>query len=271
VTLHEFPSVADRLRRGRELVDASAERAESAAPLGSSRDLFAGAGLPKVAHDDLTADRVASGLLHHGAIFVRGLLPAEKVHQLRAFIDLGEMRIVPGAQATADQARMLDALVESYEVSGTLAVVESYLGEAPVGMIQRTLVKRNEQGHGLNWHQDACFFGGKCVALSVWTALTACGDDCPGISVIPRRLETIFDPDHQLPGSSKPSVAAAEELAREVGTASPAFEAGDAIIFDEMTLHRTSARPWNVLSRDVAITWFFAPSRYPGNSVPLAL
>jgi hypothetical protein len=132
-------------------------------------------------------------------------------------------------------------------------------------------VKRNKKGDGLNWRQDACFFGGKYVALSVWTALTPCGDDCPRVSVIPRRLEVVFDPDHQLPGLSKPSAAAAEELAREVGTASPAFEAGDAIIFDEMTLHRTSARPWNARSRDVAITWFFAPSRYPGNYAPLAL
>ena len=40
------------------------------------------------------------------------------------------------------------------------------------------------------------------------------------------------------------------------------LEPGDAIMFDEMTLHRTVA-PWTLPYREVAVTWFFAPAEVP--------
>jgi ectoine hydroxylase-related dioxygenase (phytanoyl-CoA dioxygenase family) len=139
-------------------------------------------------------------------------------------------------------------------------------------MVQRTLVKRDERTPGLNWHQDAAFFRGRCRALNVWTALTPCGEQCPGLSVIPTRLETVLDPEHRAHmARSERTISVVERLTREIGVASPRFEPGDAILFDEMTLHRTSARRWNVPFRDVAITWFFAPSRFPAHGEPLAL
>jgi hypothetical protein len=165
---------------------------------------------------------------------------------------------------------MVDAIAGMYANTGVLDLAESYLGEEPVSMLQRILVKRNRESHGLNWHQDAAFFRGRCGALAVWTALTACGDLCPGISWIPRRFETVFDPNHLAYENSERCISVAGQQEREVGVTSPTLEPGDAIVFDEMTLHRTSARRWQVPSRDVAITWFFAPSRFPPVSEPLA-
>jgi hypothetical protein len=253
------------------MVDAATPlRDASTGPAAPSRDLFRQTGLPEISGSKLTVDHVASGLLHHGALVVRGLFPAGRLQELRRFLDLGAMRIMPGSQGNVDQARMLDALVETHEDTGTLALAESYVGDRPVGMLQRTLVKRNARTRGLNWHQDGAFFLGRCGALSVWTALTPCGESCPGLSVIPRRFETVFDPDHQAKDLSRRTISVAEELARETGVASPTLEPGDAILFDEMTLHRTSARRWSVPFRDVAITWFFAPSRFPVVFEPLA-
>ncbi len=51
----------------------------------------------------------------------------------------------------------------------------------------------------------------------------------------------------------------------------PVLEAGDALLFDEMTLHRTGVTGWKVPLRDVAITWFFAPSRFPRDGTPIAM
>jgi hypothetical protein len=154
-------AVADRLRRGKDMVDGAIRMRRAPATLAApSRDLFRQTGLPEISRGELTVDHVASGLLHHGALVVRGLFPTGRVQALRRFLDLGAMRIMPGSQGNADQASMLDALVETYEDTGTLALAESYVGDRPVGLLQRTLVKRNERTRGLNWHQVAAFFLG---------------------------------------------------------------------------------------------------------------
>jgi hypothetical protein len=269
---HRPTPVTDRRRRGRALVEAARRRPDGPAkPAAPSRDLFDEQRLPEISRNELTVDHVASGLLHHGALLVRGLLPPGHVQELRRFLDLGTTRLVQGAEATSDQAAMLDALVETYRETGLLALAESYIGEEPVGAPGRTVVKRNEEISGLPWHQDASFFRGKCGALNLWTALTPCGEQCPGLSVIPRRFETIVDPQHFTVKPSERAASVADELAREMGVASPVFEPGDALVLDEMTLHRTSTRRWKVPVRDVAITWFFAPSRFPAVYEPLAL
>jgi Phytanoyl-CoA dioxygenase (PhyH) len=168
---------------------------------------------------------------------------------------------------------MIDALVRVSEETGVVALAESWVGERPVGDVSRVLVKRETggTGPGIPWHQDAAFYGENIRALNVWTALTPCGDTCPGLSVIPRRFESVLDPGYKLGPPSEHMLSTVRDLLHETAEASPVFEPGDAILFDEMTLHRTSHRPWSAPFRDVAVTWFFAPSRFPARFVPLAI
>jgi hypothetical protein len=49
----------------------------------------------------------------------------------------------------------------------------------------------------------------------------------------------------------------------------PAFEPGDALLFDEPFLHRTAVSPGMTRERYAIETWFFAPSVYPGKQIPL--
>lgn len=51
----------------------------------------------------------------------------------------------------------------------------------------------------------------------------------------------------------------------------PDFEAGDALLFDHMFVHRTGTDPRMTKSRYALETWFFVPSAYPDphRQVPL--
>jgi hypothetical protein len=51
----------------------------------------------------------------------------------------------------------------------------------------------------------------------------------------------------------------------------PVFEAGEALLFDELFLHSTAADPSMAGSRYAVESWFFAPSAYPDpdDQVPL--
>ena len=47
------------------------------------------------------------------------------------------------------------------------------------------------------------------------------------------------------------------------------FKAGDAVFFDEMNMHRTGSDPGMTNDRYALEAWFFAPSCYPMDQIPL--
>ena len=65
------------------------------------------------------------------------------------------------------------------------------------------------------------------------------------------------------------SPAVVEDVAGGTGVVRPVFEAGDALLFDHMFLHRTASDPAMSSERYAVETWFFAPSAYPEDQVPL--
>jgi hypothetical protein len=106
----------------------------------------------------------------------------------------------------------------------------------------------------------------------VWVALSPCGVDAPSLDVVARRLDHIVTPgvdgavfDWSVSDTSAERAAGSRPIIR------PVFEPGDAILFDEMNLHRTGAGPGLTLPRYAAEMWFFAPSAYPVEQVPLLL
>ena len=125
---------------------------------------------------------------------------------------------------------------------------------------------------GADWHQDGAFLGEGIRSLNVWLTLSRCGDVAPGMDVVPLRLEEIVETGTDganFDWSVSPAVV--EDVAGDTGVVRPLFDAGDALLFDHMFLHRTASDPAMSSERYAIETWFFAPSAYPDDQVPLVL
>jgi ectoine hydroxylase-related dioxygenase (phytanoyl-CoA dioxygenase family) len=249
---------------------------------------------------DLTVDRLASAILWHGALLVRGLVPRDQLEVLSAALDRkdalaaelatsdaeGKARLLREQAAAALRAglpkmmctpTMLFDLIELYTNLGVCATITEYIGERPVLMAERVRVGRARGGpdSALPWHQDAAFFGGTVRGVNVWLAISPCGVESPALDFIPRRFDDICGsrPDDAFPFplayGDRFGPDDVRALAGEYTIASPTFDAGDALLFDEYTFHRTSRQEWRAPYKDAAVTWFFAPSRLPINATPL--
>ncbi len=169
--------------------------------------------LPEVAAGDLDAALVASAIVHHGALVVRGLFddgsvgrwvegidrafdaydrweqgePAEQTapwfvpHQPDVDGD-GECQMLPrsfvrvsGGVWFADSPPLLFDLVETLLATGVVETATSYLGERPVTSLMKCTLRRVPVTAGGAWHQDAAFLGEDLRTLNVWVALSDCG------------------------------------------------------------------------------------------------
>jgi hypothetical protein len=65
------------------------------------------------------------------------------------------------------------------------------------------------------------------------------------------------------------SQRAAEVAAGELPIMRPRFMPGDALLFDELFLHKTASDPSMRRPRYAVESWFFAPSGFPKDYVPL--
>ncbi|MGI9284372.1 MAG: phytanoyl-CoA dioxygenase family protein [Pseudomonadales bacterium] len=243
-------------------------------------DLFAGCGeLPEIQGTELTVDTLAAGILNQGALLVRSLFSAAQVQYL-----LKSAEHAPADQQAGDlplgcSPGTLFDLLEIYQQCGLLQTVRDYLGDEPVMFAERAKLRRHyadrDKYAAIPWHQDVNFFGTKSYAVNCWAAITPCGEDNPGLSVIPRRTEQRhgWQGDGLAPldyGKRMPE-GMMEELTRDYPIATPVFRPGDAILFDEMTIHSTAAKPWKLAEQIVAISWFFRASQFPAWGTPLAV
>ena len=60
-----------------------------------------------------------------------------------------------------------------------------------------------------------------------------------------------------------------ETLAVDSPVVRPEYRAGDAMLFDDLFLHRTAIDESMTRARYAIESWFFAPSAYPEQYVPL--
>jgi hypothetical protein len=267
-------------------------------------------GIPEISRHELNADIVRDGVFTRGSIIVRQLLNESDVELLRSGIqetykhhDLHssgssiketEPWFVPfvpsesrsketidrswyrsgGAELAADSPRGLFNLIECFERNGIIDVVTKYLGERPALSVRKTSLREipftlyTEVG----WHQDGAFLGNDIRTMNLWIALTDCGVDAPSMFMIPKRL------DHIVPTGTEGafydwsvSHKMIDEACGDEGPTHLQFKAGDAIIFDEMNMHRTSTLPEMTKNRFAVECWFFAPSCYPLDQLPILL
>lgn len=255
--------------------------------------------IPEVHASQLSAEVVGAAIQKHGSLIVRGLLTEAFAAELLSAVDAayaaranGEGGAfytpfetsrdpdLPAARAfsgdtsmlTADSPKMLARWLDVLRDTGVLGAVTEYLGERPVLSAHKTRMYRVPANPGSQWHQDGAFLGGERTrTVNLWVPLTACGEDAPGLEIVPWRLEEIVPPgthgSHFQWSVGEGKVA---EMAGGRPMASPRFAPGDAMLFDHLCLHRTGVRPGMTRGRYALETWMFAPSSYP-DTAPLII
>ena len=269
-------------------------------------ELFEGVeGLPAIAARELTTEAVRSGIVRHGCLHVRGLIPPDRIARLIDDIDrtftahdvhaegatdeetetwytpfvpesgpgLGMVR--PwirggGGVLTVDSPRAAFDVLDTFEATGLGTALTGYLGERPVLGAKKWTLRRVPIDSGTNWHQDGAFLGEGIRAVNVWITLSACGEDAPSLDVVARRLPEIA------PTGTEGAIfdwsvgePVVDRVAQGAPIMRPILEAGDALLFDDMFLHRTGVSSSMTRERYAIESWFFAPSHYPLDQVPV--
>ncbi|MFT5202679.1 MAG: ectoine hydroxylase-related dioxygenase (phytanoyl-CoA dioxygenase family) [Candidatus Aldehydirespiratoraceae bacterium] len=299
--------VATRHRAFAELVPAQRETPEPFAPQPFETMPVSVADLPVVSGKDLDVNFLRASLATHGCVIVRGLIDADTVSTLRDGVDRtldafdarqageadeesapyftpftpdeGRYRIggrkfmrESGGVWAVDSPRMLFAFTELLRTTGIRDLVEAYLGERPVLSANKCNLRRVPVTTSTNWHQDGAFLGREVKSLNLWLALGACGVDAPGLDIVPRRLSHLVETGTEgamFDWSVSPAKVA--EAAGQAPVLSPEFEAGDALFFDHLFLHRTGVTPSMTKERHAIESWFFAASSYPEGQIPVVL
>ena len=93
------------------------------------------------------------------------------------------------------------------------------------------------------WHQDGNFMG-DVRALNVWLALSRCGEEAPGLDMVPRRVDYLVEAGTDgAPLSYVISPEKVEAAAGEAGIVRPIFEPGDVLLFDDPSCTRPARTP----------------------------
>jgi hypothetical protein len=272
-------------------------------------DLFAGvAGVPEINAQELNAATLTAGIRRHGALLVRGLLSEPRALAMAAGVQhamdaceawhrtgMGESEspwysrlalpadceIAParvwveeaGGVWTVDSPRMLQELIECFAATGVTAAIEGYFGERAMLSVGKSTLRRVPSTIKLaDWHQDGAFMGSEIRSVNCWLSLSHCGEDASGLDILPRRLEQVLPTgSHGAYFDWSVGAGMVEQAAEGLAMASPVFAPGDAMLFDHFFLHRTGIPAAIARDRYAIESWFFAPSAYPAQQVPLRL
>jgi hypothetical protein len=261
--------------------------------------------LAGITPQQLTPEVLRAGILRDGCLLVRGMLDTEDAGRLiaqihaafnaREALQAGESadvgyyhEFVPdprfigeeggrdwvaggGGLWVADSPHLMFEMLDCFDRAGLTQVISDYLGERATISVQKCTLRKVDPDAGHGWHQDGAFMG-DVRALNVWLALSRCGDEAPGMDIVPKRLNHIVPTGTEgamFDWSVAPQVA--REAAGDVGIFRPIFEPGDVLLFDELFLHSTAADPSMKKSRMAIESWFFGASASPAEYAPLAV
>jgi len=260
--------------------------------------------LPQIEPVALSPGLLRAGILRDGCLWVRGLVAPDEAARLAEEIDAAFKardaadagsppepgyyeEFVPEPQFPfleerpwikqgggvwgVDSPRAMFRVLESFERAGLRSLIDGYLGEHPLMSVQKVTLRKAEPTSGGEWHQDGAFMGG-VRSLNVWLSLSHCGDEAPGMDIVPRRLDRVLPTgtDGALFEWSV-SNALAEEVSGDAGIVRPIFEPGDVLFFDDLFLHKTAAERSMPNPRYAVECWFFGASAFAQDFVPLAL
>jgi hypothetical protein len=261
--------------------------------------------LPELSPDDLTPALLRAAVLRDGCALVRGLVDRQRALEFADLIDrsFGEReRIeagdpaaegyyeefepepphtvpsdqrswikVGGGVLAADSPLLAAEMLAMFEGAGVTRLVAGYLGEHPLLSLEKTTLRKADPEVGGAWHQDGRFMG-EVRALNLWLSLSRCGDEAPGLDIVPRRLgEIVTTTTDEAVLDIQVSQAKAEEAAGDTPIIRPIFEPGDALFFDDLFLHKTGSDPSMPKPRFAIESWFFGGSAFPAEYGPLAV
>ena len=264
----------------------------------------AAAPLPEIAAGAVTPGLLRAGILRDGCLLVRGLVDRDDALALaaqiaRAFAErqrwqegrgstagyydeffphtrygdvFGRPWIEQGGGLLAADAPMLDfQMMDLFDRAGLGELVSGYLGEPALISVHKTTLRKADPSVPGAWHQDG-FFMGEVRSINLWLSLSRCGDESPGLDILPRRL------DHYVATATEEaqldytiSQQRVEEAAGETPVIRPIFEPGDALFFDELFLHQTGSDPAMRKPRYAVENWFFGGSAFPAEYAPIAV
>jgi hypothetical protein len=161
------------------------------------------------------------------------------------------------------------AVIDVLEEAGLRPVLTQYLGERPVLSAKKTTLRRVPTDSGSDWHQDGAFLGRDVRSVNVWLALSHCGIDAPGLDVVARRLDLVETGTEGAIFDWSVGRPVVERAAGPNGIVRPVFRPGDALLFDDRNLHATACSSEMTGARYALEAWFFAPSKYPSDQVPV--
>jgi hypothetical protein len=261
-----------------------------------------GPGLPEFRRDELTPELLRAGILRDGCVLVRGLIDRDdalafagqidRAFAERARAEAGESAepgyyeefepetrfevasvrpwIRDGGGVLATDSPMLTyEMLELFAGADLRALVGGYLGESPLLSVHKTTLRKADPSVAGAWHQDGAFMG-DVRALNLWLSLSRCGDEAPGLDIVPRRLDHVVI-EHDAMLDRDVTRRRAEAAAEGVGIARPIFEPGDALFFDELFLHQTGSDPAMPKPRYAIESWFFGGSAFPADYAPVAV
>ncbi len=166
-----------------------------------------------------------------------------------------------------DSPGALFDLTNTFERAGLRALLTEYLGDRPVASVTKCVLRRLPAKQSVGWHQESFYLGEGVRALNVWVALTPAGDSAPGLELLPKRLR--HDIGNRSGEDQKTMMSAhltsdeVEQVGEGTATVTPTFRPGDALLFDEYLVHRTSVTPEMNRARYSIESWFFAPNGFP--------
>jgi hypothetical protein len=267
-----------------------------------SQPLPAAHPLPEIAAANLTPGLVRAAILRDGCVLVRGLTPREDAIGLAELIDqaFGEREShdegksstdgfydefapeehfgdvvgrgwikMGGGLLAADSPKLHFEMMEMFRAAGLPELISGYLGEPALVSVHKTTLRKADPSVPGAWHQDG-FFMGDVRALNLWLALSRCGDEAPGLDIVPRRI------DNYLATATDEAIldytisqAKVDETAGETPVIRPIFEPGDALLFDELFLHKTGSDPEMPKPRYAVENWFFGGSGFPDEYAPI--
>jgi hypothetical protein len=261
--------------------------------------------MPALDPGRLTPEAVRASILRCGCAYLPGLIPAHDATKLVEGIERGfdaQAKYTDGAPPEGlapwfvpfepgtdwdiaksrkfvrdgggiwapEAPRVMFDFLENLERTGLRSLIGAYLGERPAMTLKKWTLRRVPVLPHADWHQDGAFLGDDIRTINLWLSLSHCGDDAPGLELLPRRLDHVLETGTEgafFPWSAAP--AKVDEAASGTGTLSPIFEPGDALLFDELFLHRTATHDGMTRERYAVETWFFAPSLYPEDQITL--
>ena len=261
--------------------------------------------LPEVSAAELTPGLIRAGILRDGCLLVRGIVSRDDALAFadgidRAFIERARLQAgepaAPGyydefrpsaryggeifgrtwiqqggGLLAADAPLLAFQMMQLFQAARLPDIVSGYLGEPALVSAHKTTLRKAEASVPGAWHQDG-FFMGPVRSLNLWLSLSRCGDEAPGLDIVPTRLETYVataTEDAKLDYTI--SQQRVDEARGQTPVLRPIFEPGDALFFDELFLHQTGSDPSMSKPRYAVENWFFGGSGFPDEYAPIAV